>query len=177
MAETTTVARPYAEAVFRLAAEHNQLDLWSERLAAMASIARQADVIACISSPRVTDAQLVDLFGTVESPPSNELVNLLELLACNGRLAILPEVHHMFEQRKAAHQGVADAKITTAFPLDASQLERLVSDLENRFKRKIRPVVDVDPALIGGVTVVLGDEVVDASVRGKLQAMSAALIR
>ena len=121
MAETRTIARPYAEAVFKLAKTTGTLPAWSERV------------------------------------------------------ELLPEVSEMFEQLKTRHDGVLDAKVTSAFAMSDAQLKDLVADLEARFKRKIEAKVSIDPELIGGVKVEVGDEVLDASVRAKLEAMAVAL--
>jgi F-type H+-transporting ATPase subunit delta len=99
------------------------------------------------------------------------------MLVDNNRVQIIEAVRNQFEMLKHAHQGVIDAHIVSAFPLDAAQQSALVAELEARFKRKVNPQVNVDAALIGGVMITIGDEVVDASVRGKLAAMSAELAR
>jgi F-type H+-transporting ATPase subunit delta len=95
----------------------------------------------------------------------------------NGRLATLPEIRELYEELKNAREGVVEALITSAYPLDSGQLSTLVAELEQRFKRKVRPQVNVDAALIGGVRMQVGDEVIDGSVRGKLAAMAVALTR
>ena len=100
----------------------------------------------------------------------------MRVLIANDRLALLPEIRAMFEVLKNEREGVVDADIASAFPLDDAQLAGLVADLEKRFKRKINPHVSVDPELIGGVRVAVGDEVIDGSVRGKLAALAAGLL-
>ncbi len=81
----------------------------------------------------------------------------------------------MFKQHKNAHEGVRDALVSSAFPLDAEAQARLTADLEARFGIRLNVSVAVDPELIGGVRIAVGDKVIDASVRGKLAAMAAAL--
>ena len=88
---------------------------------------------------------------------------------------MLPQVSELFEQLKAQHEGVLEANITSAFDMNDGQLKDLVKNLEAKFKRKIEAKVFVNPELIGGVKVEIGDEVLDASVRGKLEAMAVAL--
>lgn len=97
------------------------------------------------------------------------------MLAENKRVHILPQISQLFEYLKAQHEGILEAKIASAFEMDAKQLKKLTDDLERKFNRKIEPKVSVDPELIGGVKVEVGDEVFDASVRGKLESMTIAL--
>lgn len=176
MAELATIARPYAEAVFDVAAAASDYGRWSGLLGEMAVIAANEDLGTAIADPRLTEAQRVDLFvSLVRSPLDEPARNLVAVLAQNDRLAILPEVSAQFEALRAAREGVADAAIESAFPMSDADLAKLTSILEKRFKRKIRPHVKVVPELIGGVRVAVGDEVIDGSVRGKLAEMEAAL--
>ena len=178
MAEPTTIARPYAEAVFKLAEQSGTLDLWSQALARMANFAAHGEVIALLGDPNLSDRQRVQLlFDVTGGDVSNEVRNFVQLLAENGRLVLLPEIRARFEEYKNDVQGVVDAYIESAFPLEGPQLQTLVGDLERRFRRRINPHVNVDSSLIGGVKVVVGDTVIDGSIRGKLAGMSAALLQ
>ncbi len=176
MAETRTIARPYAEAVFKLAKAKDELAAWSEMLQLTAAIAADEHIRALIGNPKVPPRRLGELLlGICGDRLNDEGRNFVLLLAENGRVEILPEVSEMFEQLKTQHEGVLDAKILSAFPMSDAQLRDLVAHLEKKFKRKIEAKVSVDPELIGGVKVEIGDEVLDASVRGKLEAMAVAL--
>lgn len=176
MAELATIARPYAEAVFEVASAGSDYARWSGLLGEMASLAANEDLETAIADPRLTEAQRVDLFvSLVKSPLDDPARNFVAVLAQNDRLAILPEVSTQFESLRAEREGVADAEIETAFPLSDADLAHLTGVLEKRFKRRIRAHVQVVPELIGGVRVVVGDEVIDGSVRGKLADMEAAL--
>jgi F-type H+-transporting ATPase subunit delta len=176
MAELATIARPYAEAVFEVASASSDYSRWSGLLGEMASLAANEDLETAIADPRLTGAQRVDLFvSLVRSPLDESARNFVAVLAENDRLAILPEVSTQFEALRATREGVADAEIETAFPLSDADLAQLTGVLERRFKRQIRAHVRVSPELIGGVRVVVGDEVIDGSVRGKLADMEAAL--
>lgn len=176
MAETLTVARPYAEAVFALADRQDALGKWSpllERLSAVAGdpLAREAIRDPKLGSDRVY-AMLAALCGDLLF---DEAQRFLKVLIENGRLDVLPEISSLFEELRREREGVAEAQIRSAFPLSDAQLGELVAGLEARLKRKVKTVVTVDPELIGGVRVQIGDEVIDGSVRGKLSAMAAAL--
>ena len=176
MAELATVARPYAEALFR-GAQTGALYSWSGIVAELAQIGANPDVQAFASNPNVKPAQLAETIASlVKSPLGAEAHNFIAMLAENGRIALLPEIGTQFTVLKNAQQGAADAIVYSAFDLSADQLNPLVASLEKKFGRKLNPTVEVDPSLIGGVRVVVGDEVLDTSVRAKLQQMHAALV-
>ncbi|QJD99968.1 F0F1 ATP synthase subunit delta [Massilia forsythiae] len=176
MAEFATVARPYAEALFRVA-QNGDMATWSALVAELAHIGANPDVQAFASNPNVTPAQLAETIASlVKSPMSAEANNFMAMLAENGRIALLPEIGAQFVVLKNAHEGAADATIHSAFDMSADQVSALVATLEKKFGRKLNPTVALDPSLIGGVRVVVGDEVLDTSVRAKLQQMHAALV-
>lgn len=177
MAENVTIARPYAEAVFALADANSTLGRWSQTLAVMATVAANPELRAVSGNPNVSADQVYGLFAGACGDLSTEAQNLLRVLIENGRLATLPEIRSIYEELKNAREGVVEAFVTSAYPLDSGQLSALVADLERRFKRKIKPQVAVDAALIGGVRMQVGDEVIDGSVRGKLAAMAVALTK
>jgi len=173
MAEIATIARPYAEAAFRLARQRQALPTWSEALVRLAQVAEDPQAGALIGNPNVAASQVEDLFRTVGGKDA-EVGSFIHLLAENGRLSCLPEIAAQFHTMKQAEEGVREGVVHSAFPLDDNQLRDLKALLEGRFGR-LQLSVHVDPALIGGVKVVVGDQVLDTSVSGKLAAMRAAL--
>ena len=177
MAETATIARPYAEAVFKVADGEGKLADWAEVLDRLAAVASDPAVSALVGDPNVTPDQLYGVIAGATGDLPVEAQNLLRVLIENARVAVLPEVRQSFEVLKNEREGVVDAEIASAFPLDDGQLAALVQELEARFKRKVNPHVAVDRELIGGVKVAVGDEVIDGSVRGKLAVMAAALAK
>jgi F-type H+-transporting ATPase subunit delta len=176
MAESITVARPYAEAVYKLAVADNSFSQWSKGLKLAAEIAENDHIKTLVGNPLVSVKQLSDLILEIGGRKfSREARNLIALMIENKRVQVLPQVSLLFEQLKAQHEGVLEAKIVSAFELESSQLDQLVEELERKFKRKIEASVIVDSSLIGGIKVEIGDEILDASVRGKLEAMAIAL--
>lgn len=175
MAEISTIARPYAEAIFDIADQAGALAQWSATLGNMAATAEHPDVRNLLGNPRVTASAIIDMFAAVSGNTSTEARKLLEALTANQRVSALPAIRDQFEALKNERESTVDAQIESAYPLDGADLAGLVTDLERKFKRKVRPSVQIDPALIGGVKITVGDQVIDGSVRGKLAAMAASL--
>lgn len=176
MAEAITIARPYAEAVFKLARENGSLFSWSEMLDAVSSIVQESQIRELISNPQISSTKLREIiFGACGKKLNEDSKRLVSLLIDNQRLPVLPQIHELFEQLKAQHESILEAEVVSAFPLDSGQLEKLVSILEAKFQRKVKAKVNVDSELIGGVRIKIGDQVVDSSVYGKLEAMATAL--
>lgn len=176
MAELTTIARPYAEAVAKLAGEGNSWKTWSDMLALAAQVAADPQVAALAGNPAVPAERVAELITSVCGKALNaEGSNFVHLLAENKRFSSLPTIARLFEEIKAAQEGVLEARITTAFELSAEQMAGLLAKLEAKFGRKINASQEVDSSLIGGVVIQVGDEVMDASVRGRLASMAVTL--
>lgn len=175
MAETLTIARPYADAIFRLADQSGALPAWSNTLAAMNRAAENPDMDALFDNPRITRPQLISLFIAACGELSEEGRNLVQLLVENGRLALVPQIRELFEEAKREREGTVEAQIFSAFPMADAQKSALVTALEAKLKRRIQATVALDTDLIGGVKIVVGDKVIDGSVRARLAAMSSAL--
>ena len=176
MAENVTIARPYAEASFQLARDENALAGWAEALERMVAVAIHPDMQSCVDNPRLLPGQVVSLFlGVVGDGLSVSQQNFIRVLVDNDRLGVLPEIRDLFVALKNEHEGSKKALIASAFPIEAATQQQLVADLERRFACRIQASVSVDPDLIGGVRITVGDQVIDASVRGKLAAMATAL--
>ena len=178
MADVTTIARPYAEAAFRLAREKSAFDQWSGMLKLLDTVVQDERVARCIGDPKVNGEQLENLIlGIGGEQLDGAGRNFVQILVHNDRLTVVPSIREQFEQLRLAHEGVLEAEIHSAFAIDAAQIDEIVKKLAAKYQRKVRAEVSVDPQLIGGVKIVVGDKVFDATVRGKLDAMSAALTR
>ena len=176
MAEPTTIARPYAEAAFRLAQEGNNLQGWSEMLEMIDAVVRDPNISQRIGDPNIDvraleSAILAVLGGRLDGHGRN----FVQVLVHNERLHLMAYIRELFEERRREHEGVLEAKVISAMPLEGEQLQRLISTLEKKYRRQVRAAVEVDPTLIGGARIVVGDKVIDATVRGRLDQMAAAL--
>ena len=178
MAEIATVARPYAEATFKTALERNLLGPVGEGLALVAAIARDEQMRSILSDPKVGAQQKKDLFHAIAGERSEPTVkNLLAVLVDNRRESLIAEVAAQFDELKRDHERVLRARITSAQPLSEQQRADIVGALERRYGKKIEAELDVDPELLGGARVQVGDQVIHASVRDALGQMAAALAR
>ncbi|MDR2924899.1 MAG: F0F1 ATP synthase subunit delta [Azoarcus sp.] len=175
MAENVTIARPYADAAFDLARRAGTLASWSEVLDRLVAIMADANMQDCVSDPALSADQISGLLLGVAGELASDQSNFVRVLVDNERLKVLPEIRELFAVLKNEHEDVQDAQIASAFPLDDATLVSLKADLEARFKSRIETTVTIDPELIGGVRIAIGDEVIDASVRGKLASMAATL--
>ena len=175
MAESVTIARPYAEAVYRTAKESGAQGTWSQRLQRLALIAQDGDMAAVMGNPQLSAEQVANLVISLCDDNDAVLANLVRTLAENRRLALLPEISRLFDLAKSQEEGIKEAVVHSAFPIDDTQVKALLQELEARFGTKLTARVEIDESLIGGVRVTVGDQVLDASVRGKLDAMAVAL--
>jgi F-type H+-transporting ATPase subunit delta len=174
MAELATIARPYAEALFK--AQASDLAGTAAWLDELAAVAGNDQLQQFADNPKVTDQQVFELVsGVVRTALPESGKNFLRLVIENRRLGALPVVAEQFRALKNAQSGTADAVVYSAFPIDASALADLSATLEKRFERKLNVSVQQDESLIGGIRVVVGDEVLDTSVKARLEQMKAAL--
>jgi len=171
--EATTIARPYADAIFARAVETDALELWSDMLGLLAAVAQDPSVAGLIASPKLDRAQMTELFLDIGGGRlSAEGQNLARLLVQNDRLAILPEIAALYEQLKSEHEGALDVHVVTAFPLKPAEEQKLVAGLKQKLGREIRITSETDPELLGGVRIRAGDLVIDGSVAGQLSQLA-----
>jgi F-type H+-transporting ATPase subunit delta len=174
--DTTTVARPYAEAAFAIAKERKDLDAWSDALTLLAAIAEDPKIAVLIGNPNVPREEIQSLiFGIVGDSLPVEVQNLIRLLTANKRLSVLPELARLFDQLKTAEQGLRHITVRTAFALSDDEQAALTKSLKGNFGGDVELTVENDPSLIGGVEVRADDLVIDGSIRGRLQQLSNAL--
>ena len=170
MAEISTIARPYAVAAYKLGREQKSLAKWSDMLGFASAVASNAQMQSYIQDPKVISSELQAAFLKVSGDNLNEQgQNLIKVLVEYGRLSILPAITAAFEELKAQDEGTLDAQIIAAAKPSAAEIKDLVKRLEAKFGKKIEANVSVDSDLIGGIKIIVGDTVIDASVKGQLQ--------
>lgn len=177
MAELLTLARPYAKAAFAYASEQGATYNWSTALNLLSAAVQDEAFSAYLNRPELTPAEQVSIFAKVLGEDQTAAVsNFLTLLAENNRLALLPEIQAEYEQLKSQNNNNVDVVIESAFPLSAEQEQVLKAALEKRFKSTVSIVVEVNPALIAGVVIRAGDQVIDDSALNKLEKMRTRLL-
>jgi len=175
MAELATIARPYADALFKASAAH--LPATSQWLDEVAALAGDAELLRFAANPKATSAQLRALLTVTAQPPLPTLAdNFLHEVIDNGRLGALPEVASQFRKHMNEQSGASDAVLYSAFAVDAPTLDGVRQTLEKRFGRKLNITVQIQEDLIGGVRIAVGDEVLDTSVKARLEQMKVALV-
>ena len=171
--ESSTIARPYAEGVYRLAAEQGTLEGWAELLGFYSAVLSDPAIKGVVSNPQLTRERLAELMLDIgEGRLSDEGANFIRLLSDNGRLNVLPEITAQFERLKQESQGTLSVEVASAYPLDAAQEDSLAAALRTRLGRDVTISTREDPELIGGVRIRAGDLVIDGSVQGQLQQLA-----
>ncbi len=178
MAEIATVARPYAEAIFRTALEKNALAEIADSLALAAAAAHDARMRAILLNPNVNAQQKKDVFDSAAGGRLDAATKrLVAILVDAHRESLIGDIAEQFQELKHAHEKVLRARITSALPLTDPQRDDIVAALEKRYGKKVEADLEVDPQLLGGARVQIGDQVINASVRDALAQMAAALTR
>jgi len=176
MAELTTIARPYAEAAFRLARERNELPVWSEMLRFVSTIVADPRVASALDNPRLATAEKESLLLSVCGDRLDATGrNFVRVLVEADRIAVLPQIATLFEALKNDADGIAQARIDSAFALSDAELAELKAALEKHFGKTIEATVNIDPALIGGARITVGDTVIDGTIEAQLSAMATQL--
>ena len=171
--DASTIARPYAEAVFARAVETDKLDLWSDILALLATAVEDPALSGLVANPKLDKGQMTELMLDIGGGRlSDEGQNLVRLLIRNGRLSVLPEIASHFEVRRAEHQGSLDVQVQSAFAMAPKQIEQLAAVLSQKLGREINITSEEDPELIGGFRLRAGDMVIDGSVSGQLNQLA-----
>src|SRR3569832_345734 len=177
MAEQTTIARPYALAVFELAEQGKQLPRWSAVLQLANEIVADERVAALIGNPRVSATQLAELIAAAGAEFDGNAQNFVRLLVENDRLSVLPEIAELYEHYRAEAERTVEAHMVSAFPVDDAQKAQVAAMLKKRLGREVTVSADVDPSLVGGASIRAGDLVIDGTVLGQLAKLEVALAR
>ena len=177
MSVTTTLARPYAKAAFAEALVHNRVAAWSQLLQIAAVSVQQPEVVELLRDPRcTTDQRLSFLFEVCGVYLDEQSRNFLQLLAQKNRLMLLPEITELFEKYRTERAQTSYVEITSAMPLSATEQKNLARALSKRLQGEVILDCKVDKSLVGGVMIRAGDLVIDGSIMGKLERLSASLI-
>lgn len=176
MDETTTLARPYAVAVFKRAKESDAIEKWASELAFLSALMADARMRQAAANPKVRrDAFMQAFIGLCEDHLDAEAQNFARLLIQNHRLELVGDIARLFEAYRAEDEGYVSVDVASAFELSAEEQQKLAGTLDTALGRKARLKVTVDRELIGGVYIRAGDRVIDASVRGQVERLAKSL--
>lgn len=178
MSESTTIARPYAKAIFEQALAEHKLAQWSAYLLILAQAVLNPQALEFINNPASTDAQKIELLEAVcdtKSKNHKSLDNLIALLAANKRLMLLPEIKGLYDAHRAEQEKTLGVDVISFSSVSDAQQKQLIESLSQRLQRKVSLKISIDPSLLGGAIIRAGDLVIDGSVRGKLNKLSTGL--
>jgi len=169
MAEISTIARPYATAVFHFANENKNLSGWSSTLALLSEVIRNDDIKLILEDTKVIDSEKEQLLLDVCKGKLDENgTNFIGLLVENKRLQLIPEISLFYEELKAEEEGSIEAELIMAEKPSKKTVDDLLKSLEKKFNKKIEGKIVIDKNIIGGTKIIVGDSVIDASVRSQL---------
>lgn len=173
MSELSTLARPYAEAVFKRALETKAVSEWSDMLAFLALVMQDDEMAAVIANPKVTQEQLTQLLLDIcQDQLQKEGVNFLKLLVQNDRLLLAPQISELYESHKAEHEGYVDVEVVSAYALTKEEQNKFATTLKKQLGKKVHITTSIDKNLIGGFIAKAGDMVIDGSIKGQLQQLA-----
>lgn len=176
MAETSTLARPYAQAIFQIAKAQQALPKWSDTLALISAVVSNHQVQAAIGNPRLTKAALATLILEVCGGKLDESAkNVVRLLVDNGRLRLIPDIAEQYESLRAEAESTMTAEVVSAFALTPDQTKQIEGALKKRLGRDVTVTARVDDSLLGGAIIRAGDLVIDGSASGQLHKLASAL--
>lgn len=178
MSDNTTIARPYAKAIFEHALAENKLEQWSSYLEQLVQVISVAEAAQFIANPGTTIEQHIQLFQEAfksDSKVEPTFKNTIALLASNKRLALLPEIATLYNSYRAEQEKTLEVEVSSFSELNTEQQSRLIDSLSNRLKRQVALNITLDPELLGGAIIRAGDLVIDGSVRGKLNKLGTGL--
>jgi F-type H+-transporting ATPase subunit delta len=176
MSSLTTLARPYAKAAFELAQGENALAGWNDMLRLASDIVVEESMAALLESPDVSNSDAVKIITDVAGEAFvGRFRDYLAVLATNGRLPLLPHINELYRALRDEAESRLSVKVVSAIPLDEDQSSRMKQALAQRFECEIELENEVDTEIIGGAVVYAGDQVIDGSLRGRLQKLSNSL--
>lgn len=177
MAEKSTLARPYAHAIFNLALANNDLKAWSDKLALLNEVTGNETMTEMIENPEVDNEVIISLFQEICKDGLDEQgVNFLRVMADNDRLEIIPEIAEEFERLRADEEGTIEAQVISAYAVNATQKKSIAAALKKKLGREVTITTTTDKSLLGGIIIRAGDMVIDGSVKAQLEKITHSLM-
>lgn len=175
MSDSTTIARPYAKAIFEHALNEKQLAQWSEHLLVLTHSVLSGEGFEFITNPATTEQQHVAFLESVCSSKGKDdtaLSQFITLLATNKRLLVIPEIKTLYESHRAEQEKTLEVEVTSFSTVSEEQQKQMIEALSLRVQRTVSLKINIDPSLLGGAIIQAGDLVIDGSIRGKLNTLA-----
>ncbi len=176
MAQRSTSAIRYAEAVFQVAREEQSFDLWLRELGEVEQLLTDRQVAQVLTSPAIPQDRQLGVLAAAVPDLSAPVRRFLDLLVRRGRLELVPQIAETFRELVDEERGLERVKVTTAVPLESAERDLIAARLSTRTGKRVQLEESIDPGLIGGVVAQVGDEIIDGSVRGRLERLRRALV-
>ncbi len=173
MSDLTTLARPYAQAVFKLAKEEKATEKWSHTLTFLSLLMKDPAMVTVVKNPKIEKQRIIQLILDISEGKFDDMsVNFIKLLVQNDRLLLAPQIAELFEQYKSEDEGYVDVELKSAFALTKAEENSMTETLEKVLQKSVHMNANVDKTLIGGFLARAGDIVIDGSIKGRLQQLS-----
>ncbi len=178
MAEKTTLAKPYAKAIFEIASQDNTVDSWLEKLELLSQVSSVDTVLEVIKNPEISTDDTINMFTDIcKDMLDDKSVNLLRVAGKHSRLDLFPEIAREYAKLKAEVQGTLEAEVISAYMVNATQKKLITENLKKRFNKEITITTVIDKSLIAGIVIRAGDLVIDGSVSSQIKKLTHTLLR
>ena len=177
MSENYIYSRPYGEAAFKLAVEDKSIENWSIQLAGLSTIVSDSQTIAILSDPKIDNAMSLKFLSSFLDDVSNKnFLSFLSLLIETKRIIYMQEIAEIFESLKFKHNNIRVVEVESAHEVSADQLDSLTSLLKNKYQSEVKVKVSINKALMAGLKIKSNNEVIDLTIKNRLDQMEQQLI-
>ncbi|MBM2810528.1 MAG: synthase delta subunit [Chloroflexi bacterium] len=164
-------ARRYADALFSIAAERGTEDAWGGELDSLAAVVQHPAALSALAGPDLSLEQKGRIINAAAGPLSREVRSLADILLQRKRIGLAPQLAEEFHRRIRQQRGIELADVISAVPLAIDEKRIVEERLAHYLGRTVEIRMRTDPAIIGGIVARVGDQLIDASVRGRLESL------
>ena len=177
MSENYIYSRPYGEAAFKLAVEDNNVENWSTKLDSLSTIVSDSQTIAVLSDPKINNAMALKFLSNfLDDTDNKNFLSFMSLLIETKRIIYIREISEIFESLKFKHNNVRVVEVESAHEVSSDQLDSLISLLKNKYQSEVKVKVSVNKALMAGLKIKSNNEVIDLTIKNRLDQMEQQLI-
>ncbi|MBF0264464.1 MAG: F0F1 ATP synthase subunit delta [Gammaproteobacteria bacterium] len=182
MAEKQTLSRPYAKAIFDMAVQDSEEQLWVERLELLTQIVINESIHELVNNSESGEDKILELLFSLAEEISKTALddkskNLIKILAANKKITIIPTITEMYLELFKDSQGILEAEVSSAFSINDEQKKSIIDALTKKYNREVTVNIVIDESLVAGIIIRIGDEVIDGSVNTRLKTLARTLLR